>query len=662
MRAVHGAAAIGVLVSVMGLTQSEVRPAVPTPGSVAAGDVTVTITSPVGRIGTPGRIRIVAQVQAADGAAIRTVRFLVDSNLVGTDDDGPPYHVEWVDDNPFERREIVAEATDDRGRLGRHVVELKPFEIVEVTGVTSVLVDAGIYDSRGRFVEGLGPESFMLEENGVPQKVEIVRQEAIPATFALLIDNSQSMSRRMPFVQAAAARVVSYLREVDQVLVVPFTDQPGVITGPTRDRDTITGAIATFEARGGTAILDSLGAMTDRMSRLDGRKSIILVTDGYDEKSRATLSDTLASVRQSGVTVYVVGIGGVAGISLKGERVLRQLAESTGGRAFFPAREDALVDVYDVLATDAQNRYLITYTPTNQRADGKWRQISLASVVPEHVVRARDGYRAPAPAPIRPSLEFTVTDLTSQHLAISRDDIEVVEDGVRQSVEAFQEAVSPISIALVLDTSGSMKRAVDAVIEAARRFVLAMRPQDRLSIVTFSDRPIIAHPLSIDRGWSIEAIDRYRTAGGTALYDAICESIEELRSVPGRRAVVVLTDGRDENAPGTAPGSVRRHADAFRAVQESEAVVFPVGLGGTIDRPGLQQMADVSGGQAFFPQDVSQLSEEYAKVLENLRRRYLVNYTSSNVERDGSWRSVEIRVKVPGAKVGSRQGYFAPDR
>ena len=158
---------------------------------------------------------------------------------------------------------------------------------------------------------------------------------------------------------------------------------------------------------------------------------MILISDGYDEHSHASFEEALAAVKSAGITIYVVGIGGVAGISLKGERELKRLASETGGRVFFPPRPEELAGVYDQLAADAQNRYLVTYTPTNTARDGSWRAVNLAT--PAAAVPRADaaGYRAPKPPPIRPTLEFTVTDLTGQYVEISADDLVVSEDGDR---------------------------------------------------------------------------------------------------------------------------------------------------------------------------------------------------------------------------------------
>ena len=610
----------------------------------------------------PGTVRIVGQVRAAPGRAVAAVRFSVDGTLVGTVTSGPPYAVEWTDDNPFQRREIVVEAEDDEGGVGHDRIVLEPFVVTELAEVTSVLVEAGVYDKTGRMVRGLTAPEFILEEDGIRQTPDMVAQETIPTTFALLVDSSQSMWRNMEFVRDAAGRLLAYLKPKDHVLVAPFSRQLRPVTGPTQDRQTISDAIGIITAQGGTAMRDSLIEVAGRFEGVAGRRVIILITDAYDEHSHSSLAEAIAGIRESGVTVYTVGIGGVAGISLRGHDELKSIAAGTGGRAFFPSRPAELPNVYDVLASDAQLRYLVTYTPSNQKRDGSWRAISLRTHDESLIVKARSGYFAPKPPPVRPVLEFTAMDSLNAYLDITRDDLVVFEDGVEQRIETFQEATSPVSMVLVLDSSGSMKRASEQVIAAAASFIAALRPEDSLGLLTFADKVDVAHAITTNRQNTVETLSKYQAEGGTALYDALCDSLLMLKGLKGRRAVVILSDGRDEDNPGTGPGSVRSWESVLRLLQDQDVTMFPVGLGPRIDAQRLELLAALSGGQVYFPQDVTTLGAEFARVIENLRHRYIVGYTSTNSLRDGKWRNVEIRARSGGVRITSRKGYYAPQR
>jgi len=124
-----------------------------------------------------------------------------------------------------------------------------------------------------------------------------------------------------------------------------------------------------------------------------------------------------------------------------------------------------------------------------------------------------------------------------------------------------------------------------------------------------------------------------------------------------------MTDGRDENNPGTAPGSTHTLADIRRQLKESATTIFAIGLGTKVDTEPLEELAGLSGGRALLPQDVSELGNECQRVVEDLRRRYVVGYTSTNGERNGQWRNVSITLKsAPQVTVRSAGGYSAPER
>jgi Ca-activated chloride channel homolog len=623
----------------------------------------VRITSPLGRSGSPGSIRIVAQIQPGQGGDLGPVRFFIDGQLLGTDTDGAPYVAEWIDENPFERREISVAVSDALGHEVRDRVVLEPFDVVEESEVTSVLIDAAVQDKNGRFLKDLPASAFTVLEDGVPQALDLARQESVGATFALLVDSSGSMSRRLDFVQRTAGLLYDYMTPLDRAIVAPFSRNVLSITGPTGDRDTVSDAIRAIHSSGGTAILDSVIQLAHRFPESPGRRVVILITDGYDENSTSSVDEAVAALKEAHATVYSVGIGGVAGISLKGEKVLRRLAAETGGRVFLPATESQLEHVHTALVEEVRNRYLLTYTPANQHHDGAWRQIAVRLPDPTLRIAARPGYFAPKPSPVRPTIEFTATDPAGSYLSVSADDLQIMEDDVPQHAETFHEASLPVSIVLALDASGSMRRREADVIASAREFAAALRPEDQLAVMVFADDVTLLQDLSTSRTASAEAIDSYRTGGGTAFYDAVTAALSRLARTEGRRVIVAMTDGRDENNPGTAPGSTHTFAEVQRALKDSGTTLFAIGLGTKVDVAPLQELANLSGGRALLPQDVSGLGAEFRRVVEDLRRRYVVSYTSTNGERDGRWRNVSISLKsAPRVTVRSSGGYNAPDR
>ncbi len=617
------------------------------------------ITSPLGRTGLATRVRIVAQLSLAPEVLLSPVDFFVDGVRVGTVDAGPPYAVDWTDENPFERREIVVQAADSTGLVLRDTVVLPPFEVEERAEVKSVLLETGVYDKAGRSMGDIPPSDFSVLEDGVEQTLDLVTRESVPTEVVLLVDNSQSMSMRMDFVRRATERIVSGLRPMDRAILAPFNAHVGTVTGPSSDPRTIVEAIDAMRAGGGTALLDSVIDATKLLAHAEGRRVMVLITDGFDENSRATVADAVQAVDASQATVYAIGVGGAAGIALKGEETLRAISTRSGGRAYFPLRLPDLMTAVESATSDAHSRFLVTYTPRNQRKDGLWRDVAVR-VRGDYRVRTRNGYFAPPPAPIRPTLEFTVLDDQRRYVDVSAANLEVYENGAPQKVETFQEAVDPVSIVLALDASGSMKKNAELVKSTAREFVLAVRPEDSLALIMFADTPKYAHTLATERQWSLDAIDKYTPLGGTALYDALWNSFQTLKGTKGRHAVVVLTDGKDENNPGTAPGSTHTLEEVLAAGRQVGATIFAVGLGAGVDRPALEHMADASGGQAYFALDGSALGAQFRGVIGDLRRRYVVGYTSTDSTHNGEWRQVDIRPRAAGFYVVSNGGYFAP--
>ena len=255
----------------------------------------------------PGTVRIVAQIHSAPGVALEPVQFFVDGTLLSTVSDGPPYAAEWVDENPFDPREITVTVTDALGNTARDAVRLKPLEVYDESQVTSVLVDATVQDKSGRFVRDLTGQDFKIFEDGVPQALDMAMRDEVGATFALLVDSSQSMANQIDLVRATAARISGFMRPRDRMLVVPFSKTLEPMTGPTNDRATVSDALGRIASRGGTAILDSLIELASHMNHLEGRRAIVLVTDGYDEHSRSNIEEAVQALKAAQVTVYVVG-------------------------------------------------------------------------------------------------------------------------------------------------------------------------------------------------------------------------------------------------------------------------------------------------------------------------------------------------------------------
>jgi Ca-activated chloride channel homolog len=269
----------------------------------------------------------------------------------------------------------------------------------------------------------------------------------------------------------------------------------------------------------------------------------------------------------------------------------------------------------------------------------------------------------------------TVTDRRGHYVTdLDQNEFILKEDGRPQSITHFRRDRLPLALLIVLDTSLSMEgKSIERARKAATDFVQALDPGDEVGVIAFSHEVHELAPLGPDRAAATAAIGRTRANGGTALYDAVAEAAARLREVTEerRRAVVLLSDGRDEAESGLTPGSVRTFEEALEDLLRADTILYAIGLGKNLEgqtdfygrrslKEVLSTLASESGGRAFFAGGAERLGGAYDEIAEELRRHYGLAYTPSNRRRDGTWRGIEVEVKRPGLTVTARRGYYAP--
>jgi VWFA-related protein len=257
-----------------------------------------------------------------------------------------------------------------------------------------VVLNATAQDSDHRFALDLKKEDFRLEEDGAPQQIIDFYLEQRPVVLCLLLDSSGSMQGRMDRVHQAAGRFVGTLGQEDQALVIDFDEKVFLLQDFTRDTKLLKEAIDSTYAEGGTALYDALFAAFRKLRDHAGRKAIVLLSDGEDTNSKFSYQRVLEAAKTSEVIIYTIGLG-VSFLDVSTHSILKELAEETGGRPFFPGRAEDLEGVYQQIADELRSQYYITYSPSNENWDGKWRKIRLA--VPQRKeleARTRRGYYA----------------------------------------------------------------------------------------------------------------------------------------------------------------------------------------------------------------------------------------------------------------------------
>lgn len=236
---------------------------------------------------------------------------------------------------------------------------------------------------------------------------------------------------------------------------------------------------------------------------------------------------------------------------------------------------------------------------------------------------------------------------------LTREDFEIREDGVLQPISTFVAEDFPLSIALAIDRSFSMKR---AGLEAARGGALALldalRPVDEAMIVAVGSQTEIVAPLSANRAEQVQAVAKLEVWGTTRLYDAIVAAIDHISSARGRRALVVLSDGEEQDSQTTA-------ADVLARARHAGVLVYPVTVGPAV--PDLfRWLAAVTGGRSVHPKAHRDIGPALQAIARELRRQYLIGYTPLRPLTDarGRWRRIEVSVRRPDVTLRTREGYY----
>ena len=289
-------------------------------------------------------------------------------------------------------------------------------------GTSEVVLPVTVRNEYGHLVRGLRVDDFVILEDNKRQKVTSFSVEQVAVNVVLLLDASGSVFTEIPAIREAANRFTEQFTEQDKFAAVQFADKVEVIQDWTSNRDDIKHALAwKYKSGNSTLFYDALEkTCTDLLSKVEGRKVIILLTDGVDTESKTTMDRAFNAAVRAQATVYVVskvkgiinhiqkeygGIGGVltgtSGMArlyiqqlLEAERRLAQLAEMTGGTMYSPIENADLKKAYRDVAEEIKGQYVITYISSNEGQDGRFRQIKVALSQAGYTAYSRQGYYA----------------------------------------------------------------------------------------------------------------------------------------------------------------------------------------------------------------------------------------------------------------------------
>jgi len=260
-------------------------------------------------------------------------------------------------------------------------------------------------------------------------------------------------------------------------------------------------------------------------------------------------------------------------------------------------------------------------------------------------------------------LHATVID-DKQHLITNLDQnaFTIFEDGKPQVIKSFRHEDIPISLGIVIDNSGSMREKRPKVAKAAVNLVRASNPHDEVFVVNFSDEYYLDQPFTSKINLLQDALEKYETRGGTALYDAIVASADELKKHGKlqKKILFVVTDGEDDASRESLEQAVRR------LQEENGPTVYTIGLLGEERqrraRRALETISERTGGLAFFPRTLDEVDSISSSVARDIRNQYTLGYKPSTPESAGGYRTVRVDAKARGygkLVVRTRSGYYA---
>jgi VWFA-related protein len=267
------------------------------------------------------------------------------------------------------------------------------------------------------------------------------------------------------------------------------------------------------------------------------------------------------------------------------------------------------------------------------------------------------------------SLNVTAMD-PANHYVIDLDEknFSVFEDGVKQDLSFFTRKQQAIAMSLLLDSSASMEDKLPTLQTAATNFVHRLKANDIAQVIDFDSRVEIRQAFTSKQNELESAIQQTTAGGSTSLYNAIYISLKELAKIRAqgeedvrRQALVLFSDGEDTS-------SLISFDEVLELAKRSETAIFTIALRGTDTQSKgfheaefvMRQLAQETGGRAFFPAKIDDLNGVYSEIADELASQYTLGYSSRNSKRDGAWRRIVVQIDKPNVTPRTKRGYYAP--
>jgi Ca-activated chloride channel family protein len=361
------------------------------------------------------------RIEPPDGATVVSVILLVDGARLGTTS-SPPWMFSWDAGDGTAGHKLDAIAKFSDGTEARASVSTSRLAVNEVEEVALVNVYAIAHGPKGAYVNDLQQKDFHVFESGRPQVLDRFSAERRPLRIAIALDTSLSMEgEKLHSAIASAVAFLPVLQQGDEGFVIGFSDKVDLLQDLTSDRGKLEGAIRAVEAKGGTTLYDAIYSASERLAAFDGRRVLLLLSDGRDEAANGlepgslhTLDEARDRALRNEVMVFAIGLGRYLAHDAKeleddptaratemdfyGRQplatIISSLAETTGGSAVFAPGAGQLRRSFERIAEDLRHQYLLAYPSDDKKHDGKWREIKVVVDRPGVTLTARKGYFA----------------------------------------------------------------------------------------------------------------------------------------------------------------------------------------------------------------------------------------------------------------------------
>ena len=342
-----------------------------------------------------GKVRVKVAVQSIAGGVPKSVELFLDEKKLKTWDTPQGSYELTIPFTDYTKANFLrVTAVGEDGQEANDIRMVKgPNTTVENVRVDVVQLHISALDKSNHFVKGLAEGDFSVQEDGHPQKItgfEIA--EKLPLTIGLVVDGSGSMDKSMPFVHDAGSELFrGLIRDKDKGFVIEFREQPKMVQELTGDSAALQRAAREPQARGATALFDSVVLGLYQFRALQGRKALIVVTDGADNHSHVDYETLLRYARSAGAPIFFIAVN-LSVLDFGIRKQLSEVATESGGEVFHLGSAAKIGEVTKRIEEELRSQYIVAFRTDSQKPDGVYRAVMVAVSKPGITARTSKGY------------------------------------------------------------------------------------------------------------------------------------------------------------------------------------------------------------------------------------------------------------------------------